>query len=185
MIFCSLTVLSSTFLLSAAHCFLSYQKDGGLFNKLEEPKYSMFALAGTHDFTRGSLGRQSVRSILPENVFLHPKYDCKQTLWDSTGFVHNDLALIKLEKPFKLGGNIFPSCLFEFNRQAFENASFIAAGFGAQNPSSSYNYRLRTAVDLKLSSACSRRIRYFNETIALCADGGNSSIFFNHGDSGA
>lgn len=184
--FCSPIVLGPNFLLSAAHCFKSYEMDGRLFDKLkdaEERKYSLFALIGTRVFTQNTLQHTSVRAILPENVLLHPNYNEKLTMWNSTEFVHDDLALIKLGSPLELGFRIFPSCLYEYNRSELGNTSFIAAGFGSPNPSSSYKYRLRTAVGLKLSENCSKRFT-FNQSIALCTMDGNSSIFFQTGDSG-
>ena len=177
-------VLSSSFLLSAARCFLSYRDDGVLIDKRIVYPHSMFALAGIHDFTRSVSIQANFSQILGDDLFIHPDYAPWHTLPNSTRFVQNDLVLIKLKDPFELGYGIFPGCLFEFDQQAFSNASLFASAFGAQDPPSSYYYRLRTTIDLKQSSACSQRNATFNESISLCVDSGNSSFFFYSGDSG-
>ncbi|KAF7494464.1 Serine protease nudel [Sarcoptes scabiei] len=87
---CGAVIIDSDWMITAAHCFYS------------APEAHWIARGGI--LRRGSLHRtyhEEIRRI--EKVFIHPEYVDK-------GFI-NDIALLKLDRPFRFSRHIRPICL--------------------------------------------------------------------------
>lgn len=114
-LYCGATLISSTWLLTAAHCV-----DGMESNKIR-------VYLGGHNITKDYTDIRRVKKIVQHENF-------------NIFTFNHDIALIKLYKPVKFGSKVQPACLPDGNTRDYTGALTIISGWGRtaekKNPSS-------------------------------------------------
>ncbi|XP_011166277.1 venom serine protease isoform X2 [Solenopsis invicta] len=110
-LFCGCTIISSEYILTAAHCL----KDQDIIGDIA-------ALVGEHDTTTGDETKATVLYRL-EGCVIHPNY------YENTG--DNDVAVCKTSKTITFSANVGPACLpFRLRYKSFAGSNVTALGWG-------------------------------------------------------
>lgn len=151
---CSGSIVTSFFILSAAHC-----------NSESIPKS---VLLGVNNFQMNH-GDGQIRSII--EIIDHPEYDFNQKI--------NDICLYRLNASITFGVNVRLICLPEVGQTYLSDV--IATGWGATSLTSGMSENLLKML-LSVWDKIKCTVNY-NETIQICA-GSNEAIDTCSGDSG-
>ena len=142
---CSGSMISESFVLTAAHCFL----DQGV--RLDEKK--MLIVSGSSDPTNAEDARKKARFIQRkkiEDVKIHPKF-----VYPAAAY---DLALVKIEGQFSFRDSRWPICLPKMSapRDSHSRIGYILLGFG-RDTSAGNQGSILTELDLTVQpvAACS------------------------------
>ena len=156
---CGGAIISSTRVLSAAHCFVGV--------------LSVLVILGARILDVEETTQVRINVPL-KGIVVHPKYD------DDT--LHNDVAMIKLPSAVKFNDNISPIALPEGTNNYVDNTGVIA-GWGHFDDSKTDSLFLRFA-NLKIlkNSYCKERVQFVIDS-TLCAKGQGNTDGCN-GDSG-
>ncbi|XP_053317678.1 transmembrane protease serine 11A-like [Spea bombifrons] len=158
---CGASLISSTWLVSAAHCFERY-KTLTLWT----------VILGTIYSTSGS-------GLNVENIIVHENY--------TPGMFANDIALLKLSDPVTLTSVIWPVCLPDKSAVFPDDASCYITGWGAVKEGGSASSVLQQAVVKVIGTAkCSSAQMYGSQIVPsmICAGYVDGQIDSCQGDSG-
>ena len=116
--YCGGTLISSQYVLTAAHCVVS----GGQNRPL-----SIFSVdLGEHDYSDSSATRMSISEIIP-----YPKYMIDDDGNNCTSHVsHYDIAVLKLSSPITFSQNIAPVCLPAHTLSNHAGKDAVVTGWG-------------------------------------------------------
>lgn len=120
-LYCGATLISETYLLTAAHCV-----DG------MEPS-QIRAYIGGHNLTKDYTDIRRVRKIIQHEQF-------------NIFSFNNDIALIKLYKPVKFGPKVQPACLPDGSTTEFAGSLTVISGWGRTGEKQNPSQVLRTVV---------------------------------------
>ena len=192
-------MISASFVVTAAHCFLSGGRD--LRGKPYRDRLRV-AAGASHNLTKAYLSEANRRKI--RRIHLHPIFEensaeIDEKQQDEDVAVYHDIALLELEKPFVLGDEIQAGCLYERRQDDFEN-EFIATGFGARDLFNATqtktiqkeNKRIEITVtsdDLQIakmrqSHVCAKRVKEFDKSFLICMRDPQNRTAIHIGDSG-
>jgi secreted trypsin-like serine protease len=162
--FCGGTLVAPDVVITAAHCVADGNPD--------------MIVAGAHDHYRPNSNVQSSR---PARVQYHQRYNPDTTL--------NDIAVIKLARPFTFNANVQPACLPDAGEQVSENVQGTVAGWGlTRENGATSNILMQVGVPVIGQSSCAKQ--YASQGIRvdaaamLCAGYGQGGKDACQGDSG-
>jgi len=166
---CGGSILSTTKVLTAAHCVFNESKP--------VPAADILVTAGTSDFLRVEPEAEQVKVSA---IRVHPDYVPNP---DATEDIPDDVAVLNLEQPLVEGPSIRPIELAPAGASLPEGTAVDVAGFGEENPLSvppELNGALNSiAVSLVSSHECGSKA----DAVFLCARTATGSVCF--GDSGS
>ncbi|VFV44791.1 prostasin prepro [Lynx pardinus] len=160
---CGGSILSEWWILTAAHCFINRNK--------AQIKSGLEIIHGERNIDTKNLTRMKV-----DKSIIHPYFDS----W----FLDNDIALLLLKSPFKLGVKEVPICLSEVNDiQKWRNC--WVTGWGITIPMQDMTSRLQK-VNIKLVKweTCSHKVPILTRNM-LCAGSPQGGKDACQGDSGS
>ncbi|XP_058706682.1 transmembrane protease serine 7-like [Poecile atricapillus] len=165
---CGASVISSRWLVSAAHCFLDSHS----------VRYSVpmgwRAYMGSHTINEKS-NRVAVRSII--RIIVHPQYD--QSISDY------DIALLEMETPVLFSELVQPICLPSTSRVFLYGTVCYVTGWGAIKENSHLAKTLQEArVRMINESVCNKLYDDLITSRMLCAGNLNGGVDACQGDSG-
>lgn len=119
--FCGGSIVSTDWILTAGHCVESYQPE------------SITVRAGTNRMSKGG----SIHSV--EKIIKHENYRiCPQ------GIPCNDIAVMKLNEPFKLDATRQPISMFKQFEESTEGSNTILTGWGSSEEGGGQSEVLKT-----------------------------------------
>ena len=160
--YCGGTLISSTHVLTAAHCF----EDKGVFIAAS----SIRVLLGEHNVADNEFTSVDVAEIIN-----HPNYDSRTT--------DNDYAILRLENRVTFNNKVSPACLPADLSSTYANVLATATGWGSlrfEGPSP--NVLQEVDVTVVTNAECNRAYRgKITSNMVCAADSGKDSC---EGDSG-
>jgi len=147
---CAGSIISDTYILTAASCFFNFHDSTSLFS----------VRAGIYDFFNPNITSEQIRQV--SHIFVHPSYN-------ASGYV-NDIALIRLTRPLTLN----PSSVWEIslsNVTQLEDLDLVVVGWGIlnqSNPTIAANFLQQVVV--QEDANCTTNL-ITNSTTQLCATG--------------
>ena len=153
---CAGSIISDTYILTAASCFFNFHDSTSLFS----------VRAGIYDFFNPNITSEQIRQV--SHIFVHPSYN-------ASGYV-NDIALIRLTRPLTLN----PSSVWEIslsNVTQLEDLDLVVVGWGIlnqSNPTIAANFLQQVVV--QEDANCTTNL-ITNSTTQLCATGKQYHFF--------
>ena len=136
--FCGGSIIDENWVITAGHCIIY-------------PEHMVTIRAGSDK--KGTGG--SIHKV--EKVIKHEGYETNKF-----GIPINDLALIKVETPFKLDGTRQPIALFKDNEEAIDGSFSIITGWGALKQGGKFPEILQTAsIPIVSKKVCSNAYSNF------------------------
>ncbi|CAG7824175.1 unnamed protein product, partial [Allacma fusca] len=137
--YCSCSLISSTWVMTAAHCTAATTRS------------KLFVDVGDHDLA--SLTETKITVVEVESVRQHENYNRRS--------LNNDISLLKLKTPVQFDDKISPVCLpFNFKERTFEKENATVSGWGLMKEGSRTKPSILQKVDLPVLSPQQCR-RYF------------------------
>merc|ERR1712243_351583 len=97
---CGGTLISSTHVLTAAHCLYEWQLQDGAWMNIPLTAFDIRVILGEHNITDSDFNRVDVAQIIK-----HPNYDHYKYNYD------NDYAILRLANPVAFTNEVSPACL--------------------------------------------------------------------------
>ncbi|XP_005107253.2 chymotrypsin-like protease CTRL-1 [Aplysia californica] len=177
---CGGSIIDESTILTAAHCVANKNSQG---KEVPSAPSDMAIYSGSSKFTLDSPPPPGLRANSASKIIVHEKYNV-------SGYLDNDIALIKLSKPLTLDRCQRPVCLVDgsktpqppppLNTDHLETTARSKPSYGpdAESPDDMF----WAAVSITSDKACEAEYGRYGTVTAMCAMGNNEGSC--QGDSG-